>query len=157
MKRIVVLTSEGDAPGMNAAIRAVVRTGVDQGWEVFGVRHGYLGLIGGDLTPLGRRDVSGIVQQGGTILGSARYLVPRPDRALAGVPESLFLESDAAESRVGGQNPRHPAWTWRWPGAEHRRTVRATMMVDRVRPIGPGASIVGQGNLVSTRIGGEFS
>jgi 6-phosphofructokinase 1 len=72
MKRIAVLTSGGDAPGMNAAIRAVVRTGVDRGWEVFGVRHGYLGLIGGDLAALGRRDVSGIVQLGGTMLGSAR-------------------------------------------------------------------------------------
>jgi 6-phosphofructokinase 1 len=72
MKRIAVLTSGGDAPGMNAAIRAVVRTGVDRGWDVFGVRHGYLGLIGGDLVPLGRRDVSGIVQLGGTMLGSAR-------------------------------------------------------------------------------------
>jgi 6-phosphofructokinase 1 len=72
MKRIAVLTSGGDAPGMNAAIRSVVRTGVDRGWEVFGVRHGYLGLIGGDLAALGRRDVSGIVQQGGTMLGSAR-------------------------------------------------------------------------------------
>lgn len=72
MKRIAVLTSGGDAPGMNAAIRAVVRTGIDRGWDVFGVRHGYLGLIGGNLKPLGRRDVSGIVQLGGTILGSAR-------------------------------------------------------------------------------------
>ena len=43
MKRIAILTSGGDAPGMNAAIRAVVRTGVDKGWEVFGVRHGYAG------------------------------------------------------------------------------------------------------------------
>ncbi len=72
MKRIAVLTSGGDAPGMNAAIRAVVRTGVDKGWEVFGVRHGYSGLIADNMTPMGARDVSGIIQQGGTILGSAR-------------------------------------------------------------------------------------
>jgi 6-phosphofructokinase len=104
MKRIAVLTSGGDAPGLNAAIRAVVRTGIDQGWEVFGIRHG-------ELAPLGARDVSGIVQQGGTMLGSARYPVPRPSRASAGVAESLFQGSDAAESRVGGQNPCHPAWT----------------------------------------------
>ena len=45
MKRIAVLTSGGDAPGMNAAIRAVVRTGIDKGWEVFGARCGYTGLI----------------------------------------------------------------------------------------------------------------
>lgn len=72
MKRIAVLTSGGDAPGMNAAIRAVVRTGLDKGWEVFGVRRGYAGLIAGDFIPLNARDVSGIIQQGGTILGSAR-------------------------------------------------------------------------------------
>lgn len=72
MKRIAVLTSGGDAPGMNAAIRAVVRTGVARGWEVFGVEHGYAGLIAGKLTLLGSRDVSGIIQRGGTMLGSAR-------------------------------------------------------------------------------------
>jgi 6-phosphofructokinase 1 len=72
MKQIAVLTSGGDAPGMNAAIRAVVRTGLDYGWEVWGVRRGYAGLIAGDLVPLGARDVGGIIQQGGTILGSAR-------------------------------------------------------------------------------------
>jgi len=72
MKRIAVLTSGGDAPGMNAAIRAVVRTGIDRGWEVFGVRHGYAGLIGSDMTALSARDVGGILQRGGTVLGSAR-------------------------------------------------------------------------------------
>jgi len=72
MRRIAVLTSGGDAPGMNAAIRAVVRTGLERGWEVFGVGHGYAGLIAGNFTPLGARDVGGIMQRGGTILGSAR-------------------------------------------------------------------------------------
>jgi 6-phosphofructokinase 1 len=72
MKRIALLTSGGDAPGMNAAIRAVVRTGLAKGWDVFGVRHGYAGLISGDVVPLGARDVGGIIQQGGTMLGSAR-------------------------------------------------------------------------------------
>jgi 6-phosphofructokinase 1 len=72
MKRVAVLTSGGDAPGMNAAIRAVVRTGLDKGWEMFGVRRGYTGLIDNDLLPLGARDVSGIIQQGGTVLGSTR-------------------------------------------------------------------------------------
>lgn len=72
MKRIGVLTSGGDAPGMNAAIRAVVRTGIDKGWEVFGIRRGYAGLISGHLESMGARDVSNILQQGGTVLGSAR-------------------------------------------------------------------------------------
>lgn len=72
MKRIAVLTSGGDAPGMNAAIRAVVRTGLDKGWEVFGVHHGYVGLVNDNIAALGARDVGGIIQQGGTILGSSR-------------------------------------------------------------------------------------
>jgi 6-phosphofructokinase 1 len=72
MKRIAVLTSGGDAPGMNAAIRAVVRTGLGYGWEVCGVRHGYAGLIAGEMDPLSARDVGGVLQRGGTVLGSAR-------------------------------------------------------------------------------------
>ena len=72
MKRIAVLTSGGDAPGMNAAIRAVVRKGVSKGYEVFGVKGGYEGLINGRFIPLGTRDVGGMMQRGGTMLGSAR-------------------------------------------------------------------------------------
>lgn len=72
MRKIAVLTSGGDAPGMNAAIRAVVRAGVANGIEVYGVKGGYEGLINGLFTPLGTRDVGGIMQRGGTILGSAR-------------------------------------------------------------------------------------
>ena len=72
MKRIAVLTSGGDAPGMNAAIRAVTRTGLDRGWEVFGVRSGYSGLLADNIVRLGARDVGGIMQLGGTVLGSAR-------------------------------------------------------------------------------------
>jgi 6-phosphofructokinase 1 len=72
VKRVAVLTSGGDSPGMNAAIRAVVRTGIDKGWEVFGVEHGFMGLIADNMIPLGTRNVSRIIQLGGTILGSAR-------------------------------------------------------------------------------------
>ena len=72
MKRIAVLTSGGDAPGMNAAIRAVVRMGIDRDWQVLGVRNGYTGLVAGEMAPLGLRDVGGIIQLGGTILGSSR-------------------------------------------------------------------------------------
>jgi 6-phosphofructokinase 1 len=72
MKRIGVLTSGGDAPGMNAAIRAVVRTGLAQRWEVMGIRNGYAGLYSNSMVAMGARDVSGIIQQGGTALGSSR-------------------------------------------------------------------------------------
>jgi 6-phosphofructokinase 1 len=57
---------------MNAAIRAVVRSGLAYGWEIYGVQRGFAGLIAGDLIPLGARDVGGIIQRGGTVLGSAR-------------------------------------------------------------------------------------
>ncbi len=72
MKRIAVLTSGGDAPGMNAAIRAAVRTGLEKGWEVVGTRHGYAGLITGNFVSMSARDVGGIIQRGGTVLGSSR-------------------------------------------------------------------------------------
>ena len=72
MERIAVLTSGGDAPGMNAAIRAVTRCALDFGWEVLGVREGFLGLSNGSFVQLRARDVSGVIQRGGTMLGSAR-------------------------------------------------------------------------------------
>ncbi len=71
-KKVAVLTSGGDAPGMNAAIRSVVRCGVSRGWEMFGVHNGYKGLISGNIHHLSTRDVGGILQKGGTVLGSAR-------------------------------------------------------------------------------------
>ena len=72
IQRIAVLTSGGDAPGMNAAIRSVVRCAVSKGWSTFGVRNGYQGLIDGLFEPMSTREVGGILQRGGTILGSAR-------------------------------------------------------------------------------------
>ncbi|MBE6777579.1 MAG: 6-phosphofructokinase [Ruminococcaceae bacterium] len=72
MKTIGVLTSGGDAPGMNAAVRAVVRTAVYHGINVKGIRRGYNGLMEGDIIDLDSRAVSGIIQLGGTMLYSAR-------------------------------------------------------------------------------------
>ncbi|MCA9884900.1 MAG: 6-phosphofructokinase, partial [Anaerolineae bacterium] len=72
MKRIAVMTSGGDAPGMNAAIRAVVRAGIAEGVEVYGIRQAYQGLLAGDMERLTSREVSGILQRGGTILQTAR-------------------------------------------------------------------------------------
>lgn len=69
---IAVLTSGGDAPGMNAAVRAVVRTALSNGIEVMGVQRGYSGLLDGDITPMTRSSVSDIIQRGGTILRTAR-------------------------------------------------------------------------------------
>ncbi|AUD01351.1 6-phosphofructokinase [Spirosoma pollinicola] len=72
MKRVAVFTSGGDAPGMNACIRAVVRGAVYHGLEVFGIRRGYSGMINGDIFQMSSHSVSNIVQRGGTILKSAR-------------------------------------------------------------------------------------
>ena len=72
MKTIAVLTSGGDAPGMNAAIRAVVRTGCENGMRVLGVRRGYNGLMNGDMYEMNLRTVSDIIHRGGTMLYSAR-------------------------------------------------------------------------------------
>lgn len=72
MKSIAILTSGGDAPGMNAAIRAVVRTALDKDLKVFGVNRGYSGLINGELFEMNRESVSDIIHRGGTILRTAR-------------------------------------------------------------------------------------
>ena len=72
MKKIGVLTSGGDAPGMNAAIRAVVRTAISKNMEVMGIYRGYNGLINGDIKPLNVRSVSDVIQHGGTMLYTAR-------------------------------------------------------------------------------------
>ncbi len=74
IKTIGVLTSGGDAPGMNAAVRAVVRTGVYHGVRVMGIKRGYLGLINGDIVELEARSVSEILQKGGTELMTARCM-----------------------------------------------------------------------------------
>ena len=70
--RIGVFTSGGDAPGMNAAVRAVVRTALHFGLEVFGISRGYEGMMRNEITPLGRRSVSNIIQEGGTVIKTSR-------------------------------------------------------------------------------------
>lgn len=72
MRRIGILTSGGDSPGMNAAIRAVTRCAIAQGFSVMGIHRGYAGLLENDMEELTLRSVGGIVQRGGTILGTAR-------------------------------------------------------------------------------------
>jgi len=72
MKRVAVLTSGGDAPGMNAAVRAVTRGGLARGWEMYAIRNGYQGLLDNAFEQMLARNVGGIIQSGGTVLGSAR-------------------------------------------------------------------------------------
>ena len=72
MITIGVLTSGGDAPGMNAAVRAVVRTGITRGHRMVGIRRGYEGLLNGEVEEMKLRSVSEIIQRGGTVLYTAR-------------------------------------------------------------------------------------
>ena len=72
IKKIGILTSGGDAPGMNAAIRAVTRSAIYNGLEVFAIEKGFVGLINDMVTPMNKRSVSDIIQRGGTILKTAR-------------------------------------------------------------------------------------
>ena len=74
LRRIGVMTSGGDSSGMNPCVRAVVRTALSRDVEVYGIREGYAGMIRGEIIPMNARDVSGIIQQGGTILRTARSM-----------------------------------------------------------------------------------
>lgn len=72
IKKIAVLTSGGDAPGMNACVRAVVRFGLVRGFEMYGIRNGYRGLLEDNIVKMNRHSVSEIINRGGTVLGTAR-------------------------------------------------------------------------------------
>jgi len=102
MKRLAVLTSGGDAPGMNAAIRAVTRAGLARGFEVFGVRHGYNGLINGDFVPFGPREVGGILALAGTTLGTARCAEMRTEAGLDKALRELAQKDIGALVVIGG-------------------------------------------------------
>jgi 6-phosphofructokinase 1 len=118
MKRIAVLTSGGDTAGMNAAIRAVVRAGLDRGWEVFGVRRGFAGLIAGDFAPLGARDVGGIIQRGGTVLGSARCPEFKNEEAREKALDQLRQRAISGLVVIGGngsQTGSHALWQMGFP------------------------------------------
>ena len=147
MKRIAAVTSGGDAPGINAAVRAVVRTAIDKGWETFGVRHGYSGLANDDFLPLGLRDVGGalalVVAHGlpghcGT--GPRRASRPRESRGTAspkGRPEAY----SAANRDLEAMSP--------W-------------VTDRCRMVGfsPGESALGVTSLdgnIWTKAGARFT
>lgn len=93
--RVAILTSGGDAPGMNAAVRAVARTAFFWGWEVFAVRDGYRGLLEGRIYPMDRRRLGGIMQRGGTVLGterSAEFATPEGQRRAAGMLDEAGIE-----------------------------------------------------------------
>src|ERR687895_709663 len=103
-ERLGVLTGGGDCPGLNAVIRAVTRRSLDRGYEVLGVRAGWRGLVEGVFTPLGPREISGILPRGGTIIGTTRT---NPYKVEGGVDRVLanFRDQDlAALVAIGGED-----------------------------------------------------
>ncbi len=101
-KRIAILTSGGDAPGMNACIRACVRSGLAYGHEMFGVYSGYKGLIDDQIQPLNRSSVSETINRGGTILGTARLPEFKNQEVLQRAVEILKKHSIDAVIGIGG-------------------------------------------------------
>lgn len=102
MKKIGILTSGGDAPGMNAVIRSVVRTAIARGMEVVGVVRGYNGLINGDLIPMDARSVSDIIQRGGTMLCTARCAEFRYDEGVEKAKKTCIENGIEGLVVVGG-------------------------------------------------------
>ncbi|MEO0557533.1 MAG: 6-phosphofructokinase [Bacteroidota bacterium] len=102
LHRIGVFTSGGDAPGMNACIRASVRRALAEGLEVIGIRQGYAGMIEGDFVEMDKQSVSNILQQGGTILKSARSEEFRTEAGRAKAAEQLAKAGITALVAIGG-------------------------------------------------------
>ncbi|MGT2887262.1 6-phosphofructokinase [Streptococcus didelphis] len=109
MKRIAVLTSGGDAPGMNAAIRAVVRKAISEGMEVYGINRGYAGMVAGDIFPIGSNGVGDKISRGGTFLYSARFPeFAQIEGQLAGI-EQLKKHGIEGVVVIGGDGSYHGA------------------------------------------------
>lgn len=102
IKNIAVLTSGGDAPGMNACIRAVVRTGIYNGINMFGVLQGYQGLINNNINPMDARSVSNIIHLGGTILKTARCLEFKTEEGMQQAFENLKARDIDGLVVIGG-------------------------------------------------------
>ena len=114
INKIAILTSGGDAPGMNAAIRAVVRSGLSHGLEVYAVYDGYAGLVEGNIQKMDRSSVTNIINRGGTILGTARLPEFKDDEvALKGVENlkqtiyDMVIDENIINSNLMVTNMRH--------------------------------------------------
>ncbi len=102
IKKIGVLTSGGDAPGMNAAVRGVVRSALSEGLEVYGIYDGYLGLHQNRIEKLNRNSVSDVINKGGTFLGSARFPEFKDEKVRAQAIENLKMHGIDALVVIGG-------------------------------------------------------
>ena len=110
MPRVAVLTSGGDAPGMNAATRAVVRCACARGMSVAAIRDGYTGLIAGDIRPCGPRDVGGILHRAGTVLGTTRCEALRTEHGRTLALQSLAAHGIDALIVIGGNGSQTGAY-----------------------------------------------
>ncbi|MDD5922131.1 MAG: 6-phosphofructokinase [Eubacteriales bacterium] len=109
-RKIGVLTSGGDAPGMNAAIRAVVRCGIDKGFQMYGISRGYEGLIDGEIQEMDRRSVGDIMQRGGTILRTARskrFMTKEGFKRALSILDAFGIDGLVV---IGGDGSYHGAW-----------------------------------------------
>ena len=104
MARVGILTGGGDCPGLNAVIRAVTRSSLDRGWDVAGVRDGWRGLVEPSVEPLGRREVSGILPRGGTILGTTRTNPYKEEGGVDRVLSTFAAEGLDALVAIGGED-----------------------------------------------------
>ena len=102
-RRLGILTGGGDAPGLNAVIRAVARRSLDRGYEVLGVREGWAGLVEGRIQPLGPREISGLLPRGGTIIGTSRTNPYRLDHGVERVLRTFGERLDALVT-IGGED-----------------------------------------------------
>ena len=103
-RRVGILTGGGDCPGLNAVIRAATRRSLDRGWEVAAVREGWRGLVDGIVQPLERRDVSGILPRGGTILGTTRTNPYKLEGGVEQVLATFEREGLDALVAIGGED-----------------------------------------------------
>ena len=104
MAKLGILTGGGDCPGLNAVIRAVTRRALDRSWDVFAVREGWRGLLDGVVEPLGRREVSGILPRGGTILGTTRTNPYKVEGGVEKVLATFEREGLDALVAIGGED-----------------------------------------------------
>ncbi|KAI0154100.1 6-phosphofructokinase [Xylariaceae sp. FL1272] len=116
-KKIAVMTSGGDSPGMNAVVRAVVRMAIHMGCDAFAVQEGYAGLVKGDITPMFWEDVRGYLSEGGTLIGTARCLEFKEDEYQRKAAKNMILNGIDALIVCGGDGSLTGANIFRqnWP------------------------------------------
>ncbi len=125
IKRIGVLTGGGDCPGLNAVIRAVVKTGLlDHGFEAWGILDGFDGLVRNNMVELGYEDVSGILTQGGTILGTSNTAHPFQYVPPGGEPGRRRGPLRRLPEELPGRRPRRALLHRRRRHAHHRPPAR---------------------------------